>query len=342
MMIKKKPPTIRDIAKLANVSYQTVSLVINDKPGVSEKTRKRIMRLMEELDYRPNRAAQMLTTNRSNTIELFIVDVFYGGYLANSTKNMAHAAREAGYSLLIAETSFEELPEVMEGAASRLVDGIIMYAPRLRISDSELVEISNGIPLVRRDYVPGSKLAWVGFDQVYATRLAVEHLIKLGHRQIACIPPTAELINGYWRYTTWKNVLYENGLKPGPAFEGDYSMRSGYEAAKQLIATGEPFTAVVVGTDYMAMGALRAFHEHGMHIPDDVSVVGFDNSELALYTEPPLTTIDFRFHRQDELVVQYLTELIANPDIELHQRVLMPDLIVRESTRPLSAENNEP
>ena len=338
MTTKKKTTTIRDIARRADVSYQTVSLVINNKPGVSEKTRKRILRLMDELDYRPNRAAQMLTTNRSNTLELIVVDVFYGGRLADSTKNMAHTAKEAGYSLLVSETDTDGLGAALDNAASRMVDGAVMYAPRLRLNDEALRDLCKGIPVVRRDYVPGSRLAWVGFDQVYATRLATEYLIRLGHRHIAAIPPTSALHNGYWRYTTWKNVLLENGLTLGPAFEGDYSIRSGYEAAHRIVDTGEPFTAILVGTDNMALGALRALRERGLQIPDDVSVVGFDNTEFSIYLEPPLTTVDFKFAKQDEMAIKYLIEIIADPDMELHQRVLMPDLVVRESTRSLNSE----
>ena len=340
MTTRKKPTTIRDIAKLADVSYQTVSLVINGKPGVSEKTRKRILRLMDDLDYRPNRAAQMLMTHRSNTLELIIVDVRYGGRLADSTKNMIRTARAAGYSLLISETDMDGLREALESAAARLVDGLIMYAPRLRMPDDEVLALCNGIPLVRRDYVPGSKIAWVGFDQAYATRLAVEHLIKLGHRQIAAIPPTSELLNGYWRYSTWRSVLLEHGLEPGPAFEGDYSMQSGYEAALRVLASGQPFTALVVGSDNMAVGALRALREAGLCVPDDVSVVGYDNTELVSFISPQLTTVDFKFAKQDELAVKYLLELIEDPQMELHQRVLMSDLIVRESTRSLNASSN--
>ncbi len=331
----KKPPTIRDIAKLAGVSYQTVSLVINEKPGVSERTRKKILRLMEELDFRPNRAAQMLTTNRSKTLELIVVDVNYGGRLADSTKNMAHTAKEAGYSFLVSESTAHGLQEAMESAAARLVDGVILYAPRLWIDDDALIQIFQGIPVVRRDFIPGSRLAWVGFDQVYATRLAVEHLLNLGHRQIAAIPPTSELHNGYWRHSTIRMVLQEHGLNLVASAEGDYSMGSGYEAAKQILAIGKPFTGLIVGTDSMALGALRALREAGLRIPDDVSLVSFDNSELAQYTEPPLTTIDFKFSKQDELVTQYLLELIDNPTTELHHRILMADLLIRESTRPI-------
>jgi LacI family transcriptional regulator len=336
MTIRKKPTTIRDIAKLADVSYQTVSLVINQKPGVSDATRKRIVKLMEELDFHPNRAAQMLTTHRSNTLELIIVDIVYGGRLADSTKNMARAAKAAGYHLLISETETDGLAAALDSAAARLVDGILMYAPRLKMSDEDLLELGHGIPMVRRDYVPGSNLAWVGFDQAYATRLTVEHLIKLGHRQIAAIPPMRDLITGYWRYNTWRSVLLEHGLEPGPYCEGDYSIRSGYEAARALVASGQPFTGIMAGTDYMALGAIAGLREEGLRVPDDISIVSFDNSELATYIEPPLTTIDFKFSKQDEMAVKYLLELIQDPTIELHQRILRADLIVRQSTRALS------
>lgn len=332
--MKHKKITIRDVAKQAGVSYQTVSRVINNNQSVAEETRLRIRKVMEELDYRPNRVAQMLTTSRSNTLELVIVDVQYGGRLADSIKNMAHTAKETGYSLLVSEVDSDGLQFAFENAAARLVDGVVMYAPRMRVEDEVLLELSDGIPLVRRDYVPESRLAWVGFDQVQATRLTVEHLIELGHRDIAAIPPIPEIINGYWRYTTWNNALLEHGLVPGPFFAGDYSIHSGYAAAQEILKTKRPFTAIVAGTDYMALGCMRALREHGLRIPHDVSVVGFDNTEFATYIEPPLTTVDFKFARQDKLAIQYLIDLIHNPNMELHQRVFTAELIVRESTAP--------
>lgn len=335
-MSKRQTITIRDIAQRANVSYQTVSLVINNKPGVSDGTRKRILALMDELDYHPNRVAQMLNSNQSKTLELILVDVLNGGRLADSTKIMAHTAKQIGYSLLVSETEEATLGAAMSNAAARLVDGVILYGPRLRISDDKLLQLANGLPLVRRDYMPGSKLAWVGFDQVYATRLATEHLIELGHRQIACVPPVPELINGYWRLTAWQNVLREHGLEPGPTVAGDYSMKSGYEAAVELARSGKPFTGLVIGTDTMAMGVLRGLREAGLRVPQDISVVSLDNSELASYTEPALTTVDFQFSKQDEMAVRFLIEIINTPSMELHQRVLTPTgLVTRESTRRL-------
>lgn len=335
MRNSKKTPTIRDIAKLAGVSYQTVSLVINDKPGVSDKTRREILRLMDENGYRPNRAAQMLTTNRSNTLELIIVDVHYGGRLADSTKNMAHTAKASNYNLLISEASSYGLEAAFASCAARLVDGVILYAPRLRIEDESLLKMARGIPMVRRDYVPESRLAWVGFDQVYATRLAVEHLLSLGHQNIAAIPPTSTLHNGYWRYNTIRSVLHEHGLQLAAVVEGDYSMRSGYDGMCQILASGVEFTGLIVGTDSMALGALRALHQTGRRVPDDVSLISFDNAELSHYTEPPLTTVQFEFIKQDELTIHFLLELINNPDTEPHHRILTPNLVIRQSTRAL-------
>ena len=329
----RQPVTLRDIAKLADVSYQTVSLVVNDKSGVSEETRKRIRKLLQEHDYRPNKGAQMLSTNRSRMLELFLVDVHYAGRLADTTKNMANIAKAHDYSLLVSETDAAGLERAIRSARSRLVDGVILYAPRLQLADEELLHLFADLPMVRRDFVPGSKLPWVGFDQVYATRLATEHLIGLGHRQVAAIPPELGILNGYWRANTCRAVLLEHGLSPGPVAYGDYSIGSGYKAACSLLESGEAFTAVIVGTDNMALGAVRAFRDHGLNVPADVSVVSFDNTEFAAYLEPPLTTVDFSFGRQDEVAVGYLLELLDTPETAFHQRILTPDLVVRESTQ---------
>ena len=134
MVQKRQTYTIRDIAQQANVSYQTVSLVINNKPGVSDATRKRILALMDELDYHPNRVAQILNSNQSRTLELIIVDVQYGGRLADSTKIMAATAKDMGYSLLISEAESRTLAAAFSNAAARRVDGVVLYAPRLRFS----------------------------------------------------------------------------------------------------------------------------------------------------------------------------------------------------------------
>jgi DNA-binding LacI/PurR family transcriptional regulator len=249
---------------------------------------------------------------------------------------MAHAAKKLGYSLLVSETDETGLANSLESASDRMIDGVVLYAPRLRIADETLLALCNDIPLVRRDYVPESRLTWVGFDQVKATRSAVEHLLALGHRQIAAVPPIDDILNGYWRHKAWVDTLAAHGLQPGPSSRGDYSMSSGYSAACRVLESGQPFSAIVVGTDNMAVGVLRALREQGLRVPDDVSVIGMDNSEIAVYLDPPLTTVDFYFRQQDEIAIQSLTELLANPTTDYKQHILSSELIVRESTRAVA------
>ena len=336
MTLKKKKITIHDVARMAQVSHQTVSRVLNDSQSVAESTRKRVLQTMRKLAYIPNKAAQMLTTNKSLTLELLFVDVKQGGRLAESMQCMVQVAKEAGYDLLVTSTTESELGKALENAASRLVDGIIMHAPRLHITDEKLLLLCNGLSLVRRDYVPDSRLAWVGFDQEYATRLATEHLITLGHRQIAAIPLSLDLLNGSWRFISWQRTLQNHGLEPDPMCASDDTIQSGYEAMRTILATSTPFTALVAGTDTIAIGAMGALREQGLRIPEDVSIVSFDNTELSAFMYPPLTTIDFKFDQQDALAIKYLIEILHDPEMNLHHRVLVPELVVRQSTRQYS------
>jgi LacI family transcriptional regulator len=225
-------------------------------------------------------------------------------------------------------------------AAARMVDGIFLYAPKLDIDDQQLLAMCHGIPVVRRDFVPGSKITWVGYDQGRAAEMAVQHLLDLGHRHIAEVTGLLEAINPRLRHDTWEKMLLSRGLEPVSSMEGDYfshdrAVTSGYEGMRRLIESGERFTAVVLGNDQMAIGALAALHEHDLRVPDDVSVVGFDNSYFARFLIPPLTTVAFDFDLQSRLAFTFLFEMIETPTSTPHQHVLLPELIVRHSTRKL-------
>ena len=333
-----KRPTIRDVAKEAGVSYQTVSRVLNDQPRVAPDTRAQVMRAVKKLGYQRNVAAQMLTTQRSQTIQLIKVDWEFPFELLLSLP-----ALQGNYSAIYSDCTHETLAETLDAAAARLVEGIFLYAPKLRIADEELLAMSHGIPLVRRDFALDSKqITWVGFDQIRATQLAVQHLIDLGHQDIAVVMSSLQAINASWRYEIWQKTLIENGLQPGPKAHGDYTTpdsaeRTGYEGMCQILESGQPFTAVLVGNDYMTIGVTHALRERGLRIPDDVSIVSYDNSPHAAYLDPPLTTIAFDFELQNRLAFQFLFELIDNPDTKPHQHILLPDLIVRESACLLSS-----
>ena len=331
---KGKRPTIQDVAREAGVSYGTVSRVINNQPEVAPKTRARVQRVMERMGYQRNLGAQMLTTNQSNIIEIIVMDVHFGIVLPK----MGQFINDSGYSTLYSECTQADFANTLNKAASRLVDGIILYAPKLHISDDELLSMSHGIPIVRRDYVMDSKLTWVGYSQEHATRLAVQHLINHGHERIAEITGSLDFINPRLRHDTWQTVLLSNSLDPGPSYSGDYStfakaMKTGYEGVCKFLKQEESITAIMVVNDFVAMGAISALWEHGLHVPDDISIVSFDDDAIAPYLIPPMTTVRFDFDIQNKLASQFLLEQIRDPDYRHHQHVLIPELIVRKSVQ---------
>ncbi len=336
MNMKENRPTIREVAQEAGVSYQTVSRVLNDHPKVASDTRERVLQAMKQLGFQRNLAAQMLTTQRSQTIQVITVDG-----KSPFEVPILNSAQGSGYFAIYSECTSDTLAQTFDMAAARMIEGVFLYAPKLRISDEELLEISHGIPIIRRDFALGwTKITWVGFDQVRATQLAVEHLIELGHRQIAEVTGTLRAINASLRHETWMKTLLEHGLEPGPNVSGDYTttrtaMQTGYRCMSQILKSGAEFTAVMIANDSMAIGALHALREKGLRVPDDVSVVSFDNRPHAQYLDPPLTTVGFDFELQNRLAFQFLFEKISKPDTPPHPHVLLAELIVRQSTRSL-------
>jgi LacI family transcriptional regulator len=331
-----KPPTIRDIARVAGVSYQTVSRALNNQGRVAPETRRRVLNIANEMGYHPNKAAKMLSTQRSYVLEVNLVNIEPATAFQLSAKAMSDIAKTYGYSVTFAEITPDEAVKSIESAAARSVDGIALYAPRLN-DDAELAELSNrhNIPIVRRDYAPESKLACVGYDQIYGMTTAVQHLIEQGHQHIAEISGPLAYTSAAIRHETRDKLLIQNGLEPGPSIPGDYSIASGYDAMRKLLEGGLSFTALIAGNDHMALGAIHALREAGMYVPEDLSIIGFDDKEYAAYIDPPLTTIRQSFDKQDKMVIEYLIELIEKRDTEIYQRVLQPELILRQSVNRL-------
>jgi len=330
-----KRSTLRDVADLAGVSYQTVSRVINQHPNVAKRTRERVLSAIHQLDYHPNQAAKVLATGRSYILQLLMYDIRYSDPLPG----MIYAARKAGYTLLISELSpfapEEEIRTALDDLTARMIDGLIVYTPRPFFPYAEMVRLCRGVPFVLVGAALGMKSPSVMFDQRHGCELAIQHLLELGHRQIAEITGQLQHIDAQMRHEMMVAMLRERGLRPGPSVEGDFEVPSGYAATKELLDSGDPFTALFVANDRMALGALRALHERGVRVPEDVSVVGFDDMGEAAYFTPPLTTV-----RQDLRVlahqsIEYLVSMLQNPALPVQQRVLYPELIVRGSTAPL-------
>lgn len=331
--MKTKRATLRDVAQEAGVSYQTVSRVINHHENVSQKTRSRVIKAIEKLDFRVNRAAQVMQTKRSNTIEAVL---FYAGFNL-FLHEMARTAQQVGYHFGISAITEAEFVNTLDSAASRFVDGLLIIPMATMAEDYEtLSRMCNDIPFVIVGAKLGSSLPSVLYDQRRGTYLAMQHLLDLGHRQVAEITGNLRTNDGYDRHEGWKAILKENGLPPGPSVEGDFSINGGYAAMNKLMDSGSEFSAVFVGNDSMAFGAHTALRERGLRVPDDISMVSFDDIPEAAHFIPGLTTVRQDFRLLGRMAIEYVLSMIDDPGTPIHQRILQPELIIRGSTRPFN------
>lgn len=329
--MKNKRPTVRDVAREAGVSYQTVSRVINNDEHVAAATRDRVMTAISQLGFRPNRAAQIMQTERSHTIEAI---VFYGGF-NRFLIEMAHTAHRLGYHFSISAISETEFISSLESASSRFVDGLLLIPLLpLDISYENLQRLTHSIPLVQIGAPLGANVPSVIYAQALGARLATQHLIDLGHRRIAEISGPLLNYDGRDRHSGWLDTLRDNGITPGISIAGDWSLEGGYQAMHQLLDSGVDFTAVVIANDSMALGANTALRERGYRVPDDISIVGFDDLPEAAHFVPALTTIRQDFNLLGKTAVEYLVRLIDEPGTPIQQTVLHPKLVLRDSTAP--------
>lgn len=334
-MSESKRITLDDVAQRAGVSSQTVSRVVNNHPYVSDDTRRRVMDAIRALDYRPNRAARSLATQRSNMLGIITFGInFYGPAQMLMHAEQAATARGYGVSFAIAgQMTADALRAALDEIGGRAVDGLLLITPTLGVSYDELTKLCGGVPFIQVDTELAAQTPSVVIDQAHGGRLATQHLLDLGHTAISAICGPQEWFGAQARHTSWQQTLRAAGSEPGSCVAGDWTAASGYAAAHELLDGSATFTGLVVGNDQMALGAIRALRERGVRVPEDVSIVGFDDIPEAPYYDPPLTTIRQDFVALSQQSVDYVLALIASPDTPLHQRVLHPQLIVRESTR---------
>jgi DNA-binding LacI/PurR family transcriptional regulator len=333
-MVKNGPekrPTLYDVAELAGVSHQTVSRVINNKPYVSDETRERVMAAMLELNYQPSRAAQIMTTRRSYTLEVLMTVPGYSGPLIETS----NVAREAGYHVTIVTTPESNFKRALTNARARAIDGLLFIAPDLEASYEELQSLCKSIPFVCLSADLGPDSPSYIFEQRRSTRALVEHLLDLGHRDFVEIAGAATTSDSKPRHESLIETLAERGLKLRDSERGDFNTHKGYLGMREILRRGADFTAVVAANDAMAMGAIHALHDAGRKVPQDVSIVGFDDIEQAEHTIPPLTTVRQDFNELNRQATRYLIDLIERPDkVSLHRHVLDPKLIIRQSAAP--------
>jgi DNA-binding LacI/PurR family transcriptional regulator len=328
-----KPATIYDVAERAGVSHITVSRVVNGKQNVSPDTRERVQKAMLELQYTPNPIAQTLQTRRSRTIELITTNPYGSNVSAITAISAVAHANDHQFSILL--TTAEDLPGILQAIPNRMVAGSILYAQDITFDDTAVKRIIKRYPLVYMGGKLQSGLSSVVYDQKLATEQAVQYLIDLGHRRIAFISGDLEMLDGLNRHETYFQTMAKNHLPVGPIAYGDFSAKSGAHAAEALLKQGETFTAVFASSDAMAAAAIHALRQAGLRVPEDVSVIGYDDFNVAPYLSPPLTTVTNDSAILGRMTAEYLFELMQNPDMPRQQRVLMPELIIRESVKPI-------
>jgi DNA-binding LacI/PurR family transcriptional regulator len=321
-----------DVGRLAGVSHQTVSRVINGSRHVRPETRRRVLAAMNELGYRPNLAARALATGRSSSLGVVTFDTtLYGP--ASTLFGIERAAHEAGYFIVVASMTALDRPS-MTDALERLrlqgVDGILVIAP-LDVAAEALRHAPEDIPLVAVEAGPWGDIPVIEVDQFSGAAQATRHLLELGHSTVWHIAGPSEFLESGRRLDGWRHTLEAAGVRPPPPLSGDWSSRSGYELGRRL-ATDSGVTAIFVANDQMALGALRAMHELGRRIPADVSVVGFDDIPEAAYFLPPLTTVRQDFNEVGNRALRLMLRTIEDGEGPIQGASVQPELIVRAST----------
>jgi len=327
-----RQPVMADVAKLAGVSHQTVSRVLNDSPHVKEQTRDRVLAAIRELDYRPNSAARALVTRRSKTLGVVSFDTtLYGP--ASMLYGIEQAARSAGYFVSIASIRSLEgrsMQEALDRLLDQAVEGVLVIAPQTS-SVGALARVRSSVPVVAVGSGAQARMPGAAVDNEAGARAATRYLLDLGHRTVHHIAGPANWLDARARETGWREVLAGAGAEAPPPFGGDWSARAGYEAGLRLQADPR-VTAVFCANDHMALGLLRALNESGRGIPRDISVIGFDDIPESSYFTPPLTTVRQDFGELGRRGLELLVSQVEAGDRPSGRSLVATELVVRGST----------
>jgi DNA-binding LacI/PurR family transcriptional regulator len=321
---------MHDVAEVAGVSHQTVSRVLNGYEKIRPETRDRVLAAISQLGYRRNAAARVLATSRTHAIGVLAPAVSdYGP--TSSVQALERAARLAGFHPLVTTTPtdraavFSSLGFLLDQG----VEALVVIAPHIRVLDA-VRELDVSIPVVTLQSTELASGTGISIDQLEGAQLAMAHLLELGHRRIQHLAGPLEFFEAAARRHGYDATLAEAGIEPLPLYVGDWTSESGYRAAASLAPEA---TAVFCGNDQMALGLIHGLADRGKRVPDDISVVGFDDVPEAEHFLPPLTTVSQDFARIGELAVEVLLGQIAGGE-RMPVPAIDPVLIVRASTSP--------
>ena len=329
--------SVKDVAAVSGVSFQTTSKVLNGKGSVSEATRARILQAASDLGYVPNLQARSLVIQKTRTVGLLASD-FSDRNLSRFVVGAEQEARRQGYGVIITSVEPEgsaaqyALPAMLE----RRVDGILLAAPHMEEDEALAHVLDRSLPIVSLHHVPGGGVATVGSDHELTGHLATRHLIERGHRTVATIigAPTRRVTNsrlrGYRRALEQAGIPFDTELVE----EGHWDVSVAQAATFRLLARRPETSAIFAQNDIMAIGVLSALFESGRQVPGDCAVVGCDDIDVAAYTVPPLTTVHIPFLETGAEAMSLLLEMIATgSDRDTSGKRLLPvRLVVRAST----------
>jgi DNA-binding LacI/PurR family transcriptional regulator len=327
--------TIFDVARLAGVSHQTVSRVLNDHPNVRDTTRARVREAVKQLRYRPNIAARVMANRRSRNLGL--VTTGSSDYGPSSTVlGFASAARHAHYTVTIS-TAADAEPASLRASVDLLlgqqVEAIVLVASSVGILNA-VAGVDFDTPVIAVESSGRGPLPNVSINQYAGAQLATEHLVSLGHRNILHLAGPADQMDATERLRGWRDTMGEHGLVARTPLEGDWSPASGYLLGARAASSPTKFTAIFSANDQMALGCLHALRDRGLRVPDDVSLIGFDDIPEAEHFSPPLTTMRQDFHQLGEDIMALVLATLTSAEQATATRHI-PELIVRDSTRQL-------
>lgn len=328
--------TIRDVARRAGVSISTVSRVLNDTAPVSEEKRTLVFEAAAELGYAPNPAALSLLSKQTGGIGVLLPFVS-GEFFSELLHSLDTTAQEHGYFLLISTSHRhrDEFRTAMRVLAKR-IDGLVVMAPELQPEDAQALAAATEPVVFVNTHADALPFDAVNFDNQGGAYALASHLLDLGHRRIAAIRGPHDARDAEQRIHGMREAIRDAGL-PASALHvvpGEYTQEAGYQAAKELLAQDVTFTALACANDYCAFGAIRALHEAGLRVPEDRSVVGFDELPSTRFSQPPLTTARVPVSDIGRRAINLLLDRLSDDDsISERQRIVLPvELVIRGST----------
>lgn len=339
--MKKEPSstamvTVHEVARVAGVSAATVSRFLNGTAKVSDEKREAIESVIERLNYKPNVLAQNLKAGSSRTIGV-LTQSLVSGYFADALAGVDAALQGTGYAPLIVSGHWhaDEEAERIELLIARRVDGLVILSGNLK--DAQIVKLSQRVPIAAfgRE-LTGPGLYGFCLDNYWGACEAVGHLVAQGHRDIAFITGPSDHRDALARLAGYRDTLAKHGIAEQARLivGGDFHESSGVEAVEQLVASGQRFTAIFCANDLTAYGARLALYRRGIRVPEDVSVIGFDDLHSSMYTTPPLTTVRQPLFDVGQCLGRAIIKMISREPLEIDVPQL--NLVVRESVRTLT------